>query len=439
MAAAQPELSRHAYQEMFDAATPIMEFGTAYEAETAISMLLGGVYANVIDGDRRSVLTTFVDDFVKYLQRRRTPQSMAVMAGLSAVAPGVGGERARKAVQRFAERDIDAPRWVHQAGNVRPTSVLKFEDGYGDQSQYMITYEYEVPEFGGPDHAVAVVVDHNKRMVTDLAVVAPAQQLLGHFQEAVGNASGHLTVAAVEPAVARVEVERHLLRTEQLSTAPNQSFLDNWALVSARLTLQPDALEPLNPSPPLDDAARDAVVSTFLESEVARKLAEQMTSRVPTPSVVIRPATRLAVDYAVEANSGDPLRWSPVAVRDMLLNWAPQQAGMPTEVRSWLPEVVDAFSLYGGTVRGLSEDAVSGTRIAVAGSTQEYTSRMSGDPDGEPMDVVFEQMLAAGVDPTDEDASRQWLADYLDKRKQRGDAVPPSGGTDAGRGRPNPP
>ncbi|HEX6074602.1 MAG TPA: hypothetical protein VFZ32_04970 [Micromonosporaceae bacterium] len=414
MATAQPEPHREAYRQMFQAAAPLGRLTTGYDAEVATSVLLGAVYARSSPIGRRETVTGFVDEFVKFLGRRRTGEAWAVLAGLAAVAPGAARERAARTVQRFAEHGLTGPPWIDQVGNVRCTGGWQVRDQYGDQTHYLVTYDYDSPLVGGPEHAVGVLVDHNRRLVTDLLVHYSAEETLAGWRQAAEGTSGHVTVEPVEPALVRTGSEQPLRRTEELPEPPGgQRYLNNWAFTLARLTLLPAAGEPT--SQPVDTSA---LVRDFLESSDARRVMREMTPSVTDAAEVVGYGVGLAVAYAADANSGDPLRWSPTAASEMLLEWAPTRRGLPPDAVAWLPEVLDAFVRYAADVRDLSEPATLATRLAIARASREYPGRMLGEPGGEPMDVVLERMVADGVDPTDEAASRRWLTAYLEQRAQ---------------------
>lgn len=410
MASGDTDQFREAYQALLDAAGPIAGLQSAWLAENATSMLLGGVYSYATGGERRAVMGHFIDGFVKFLVRRRSPEAQAVLAGLAGIAPGEGAARAAKAIERIENRDAIVSRWATAAGKVRCTGAWQVTDVYGDQSHYIVTYAYEDPETGGPDHSIGILVDHNRRVVADVVTGAPAEQVVDGWRQTSHHSEGKIGLAQLEPTLVRAYVEGHLLRTETLPEPPGgQQYLDHWAMAVARLGLLPDSA---GSGPPLLSAgARDGVVKAFLRSPEG----EQLTSGGCRPPVAER-AARAAVDYAVEANSGDPLRWSPTAVELFLLEWMPTRKDIPAEVGSWAPEVMDAFVAYAGNAKGLPDDAVAGTRASLAAISQRYAGKMAGgEGEGESFDALIDRMIADGVDPADEEAARAWLTKHLEQ------------------------
>ncbi|HEX2418789.1 MAG TPA: hypothetical protein VHJ83_11815, partial [Micromonosporaceae bacterium] len=387
MATAQPEPYQEAYRWMLQAAAPLGKLTTGYDAEVATSVLLGAVYAQCVPSGRRETVADFVDGFVKFLGRRRTGDSLAVLAGLAAVAPGMAGERAARTVGRWTDRGLTGPPWIDQVGKVRCTGGWQVRDAYGDQTHYLATYTYDSPLAGGPEHAVGVLVDHNRRLVTDLLVHYSAEETLADWRRAVETTSGHVTVEPVESALIRSGAEPPLRRTEELPEPPGgQRYLNNWAFTLARLALLPDSGQPA--SSPVDTGA---VVRDFLESSDARRVTREMSPSVADAAEVVRHGAQLVATYAAETTVGNPLRWSPTAVTDLLLEWMPAQRDLPPDVVTWLPEVLDAFVMYAADLRELSEPAMLATRMAIARSTSEYQTRTLGDPGGESMATVLDR------------------------------------------------
>ncbi|MGH3737659.1 MAG: hypothetical protein ACRDT6_18915 [Micromonosporaceae bacterium] len=413
MATAVPEEYREAFKSMLAAAAPVAGFRTAYEAEAAISMLLGGVYAKAAPEERRTLVTSVADEFVKFLGRRHTPESLAILGGLAAVAPGVAGERAAKAVKRFEERGVMAPPWVTHTGKVSCTGAWRIFDMYGDKSHFVVTYRYDAPAVGGPDHAVTVLIDHNRRSVVDVAVADPADDVVTGWARTLDQLTGAATMIEVPPGLARTMIEHHLPAAERMTEPPcGQRFLDIWALVVSRVEALP-FLPDAGPPPPVDEQGRATVVRAFLDTPVAGTLALEMATSVHDPISVVARAARLIVDYAVEANSGDPLRWSPTAVRHLMLEWAPRQRDLPPEVTTWLPDVLKAYVQFAGDLGNVPEEGILATMKAVTDSTARYQSLTVGSPEGESMEQIFDKMLDAGVDPADDAAARQWLERYV--------------------------
>jgi hypothetical protein len=416
MATAQPEPHREAYRQMFQAAAPLGQLTTGYDAEVATSVLLGAVYARSAPSGRRETVAGFVDGFVKFLGRRRGDETLAVLAGLAAVAPGAVGERAARTVRRFVDHGLTGPPWTDQVGRVRCTGGWQVRDGYGDQTHYLATYAYDSPLVGGPEHAVGVLVDHNRGLVTDLLVHYSAEQTLADWRRAVEGTSGHVTVEPAEPALIRSGCEPPLRRTEELPEPPGgQRYLNHWAFALARLAR---LAVPAQPTPQDVDTA--AVVRDFLESPDAGRVIREIKPSVADAADVVGHGARLVVEYAAGTDSGDPLRWSPTVATDLLLEWAPGRRDLPPDVVTWLPEVLDAFAMYAADLRGLSEPAALATRMAIVRATGEYQARMLGEPGGESMDQVLERMVADGVDPGDEAAARRWLTGYLERTQTGG-------------------
>ncbi|HEX6075929.1 MAG TPA: hypothetical protein VFZ32_11790 [Micromonosporaceae bacterium] len=382
-------------------AAPIADMPAALDAELAISALLGGAYA-VNDTDRPAAVDRFGTDFGRYLTTRNNRQAGAVQAALAAVLPDptlarAGGE--------------DVP-WAGETGDVTCTGTWAARDGYGDQTSYVATFAYRDPKLGGPEHAVSYLLDHNLGIVKSIWIGVPAERVINAWRaEAVGDPD--ITIAPVDAGLLRAEVTCYLSRTDQLEDPPEDAYVEERAFAVSRLALLPIG-EPA-PVHRLSDLERDEVVAGFLASPEAAGVGGP-DSR-PAANVVAWCA-RAAVDFAVDDNAGDPLRWSPTAVEFMLLDWAPRQLSASHDAAPWLPEVLAGFVGYAGRIRSQSPERLDVTQSAITEAAVRYTDLMTGDALGEPVSDILARMVADGVDPLNEDEVLEWvLADRA--RRQR--------------------
>src|SRR5690606_15713399 len=123
------------------------------DAELSASALLGGVYTTA-DIDRDGAVRQFATDFADYLTREGGPRADAVRATLASLLPA-----------EIPAPSIDQPAWASSLGRVVCTGTWRVHDTYGDQSTYVVTFQYADPATGGPDHAVSYLIDHNLRQL----------------------------------------------------------------------------------------------------------------------------------------------------------------------------------------------------------------------------------------------------------------------------------
>ena len=438
------------YAAILKQATPFGEMPRALDAELAMSALLGGVYA-ATDLGRAEAVRRFGADFARYLGNKRTVHARAVRAALAALLPD---DAALPRTSRPAgthpggSRPGDprtsgpkTPAWASVAGHVTCTGTWVASDIYGDQSSYVAVFSYGDPELGGPDHAVSYLLDHNLGIVKNISIGVPASAIVDGWQEAALS-DREIIVNPVDPGHLRAEVSAYIERTDELEKPRQDGYVEEHSFAVARLRVLPEAVAELG-GPKLSDKERDAVVTDFLDSpesaaigEVAQteavdqmaqpdtvgELAEAKPGDGPRshsapPTVVVAWCARAAVDFAVDENAGDPLRWSPTSVEFMLLHWAPQQLSGTHEAAPWLPEVLDGFVAYAGRVRQQSAAATEATRDAITAAAVRYTDLMSGESLGEPVTDVLARMVADGVDPLNEEEVLEWV---LADRARRG-------------------
>ena len=390
------------YTQLPDALTTV-EGG--YQVELAISSLLGGIYPMAAP-DRQFGVRNFAELFTDHMAGKRSQKACAVLAGLGAVAPEPAGRRAREALRALARQQTPMPWWATIAGKVRCVETLVGLDVFGDTAQYYALFEYQ-SQAGGPDHVVVVTVDRNIGVIEEAGVIAPGRPVLAGLRAADVTAVG---LAAIDPAVLRAEVYEAIERTDAMPQPPGaQAYLDQWAFLLARIRALPEGGRSGRPEP-LTEVARDELVQTFM-TDTGDDLAR---ARNVDRAVVARGA-RLAIDYAVDVNSGDPLRWSPVAAERFLIHWIPDQPDVPADVASWLPEVLTAFTDFAWTYQDAPPANAQATRTAIEMMSRAYSDKMLGGGAAESMEDVLKRMVAAGVDPSDDAAVRAWLERYVDQ------------------------
>lgn len=388
------------YAAILNEAAPIADMPAALDAELAVSALLGGAYA-VHDTDRPAAVGRFGADFGRYLTRRRSRQAGAVRAALDAVLPD----------QTLGRTSGEGVPWAAEAGDVTCTGTWAARDGYGDQTSYVATFAYRDPDLGGPEHAVSYLLDHNIGIVKSIWIGVPAERVINAWRaEAVGDPD--ITIAPVDAGRLRAEVSGYLARTDQLEEPPREAYVEERAFAVSRLALLPEGEQ--SPVHRLSDLERNEVVAGFLASPEAAGIGGP--DGRPTASVVAWCA-RAAVDFAVDENAGDPLRWSPVAVELMLLDWAPRQLSASHDAAPWLPEVLAGFTGYAARVQGQTPERLELTQSAITEAAVRYTDLMTGDALGEPVTDILARMVADGVDPLNEDEVLEWV---LADRARRG-------------------
>jgi hypothetical protein len=371
------------------ACAPIAAVDTALDAEFAVSALLGGAYA-AADEERAAAVARFAEDLVSVLDGRDDALAGALLAGLSGVAPAAVAGRARATLDAGIR-----PAWAAEIGTARCTDAWAMSDVYGDQTEFVLIFEFADRERGGAPHACCVLTDANLGVVKDCWTSTEPERVLADCRRSAAS-NDDLRLAEVAPSAARAAVEPLLARTDELPELPDSTeFAEDRALLLARLATLPTA-----PAGAADDST----------DPVAEFLAAPEAEIDDAPDGVVEACARLIVEYA----AADPYRWSPTAAERFLVDWVPTSAVLDAECVDWLPTVLLAFVTYAGRRRGLPEDAVMDTQDAIREHLDDFAAAMA-DAAGNAVTAaqVARAMLADGVDPTDQDAVRTGLASNL--------------------------
>ncbi|HEY3505513.1 MAG TPA: hypothetical protein VGN37_22350 [Actinocatenispora sp.] len=378
------------------ACEPIADLDTALDAELAVSALLGGAYA-AADEDRAGAVARFCDDLIDELSDRDDALSGALLAGLAGVAPPDARERAAELLA-----DRSGPAWAPAVGAVTCTGAWAMSDVYGDQTEYILAFDYADAKLGGPAHAVCVLVDFNLGIVKDCWASLHPDGILADCRKSAAE-DEDLLLAEVDPGTVGVRVAGLFAATDRLETLPEaQGLAEERSVVLARLSALPVSA----PAPAATPADLAEIVEDFLASPEG--------TLDGAPREVVDACARLVVEYSLAEHRADPLRWSPVAVELFLLDWAPRSAVIDEECTRWLPTVLIAFVTYAGHRSGLPERAVQATQDAVSEHIPAFAESMVGaDTEHVTAAQVARSMIADGVDPTDNAAVRAWLDAHM--------------------------
>ena len=377
------------------ACAPIADLDTALDAECAVSALLGGAYA-AADEERADAVARFSGDLVSVLSGRTDRLAAALLAGLAGVAPAEVAATAAAAIP--AEH---RPAWADQVGTARCTDAWAMRDRYGDQTEYVLVFEYPDGTRGGASHACLVLTDANLGVVKDCWTTTDPERALADCRRSAAD-NDDLSLTEVAPSAARTAIEPLLDCTDELPELPDSAELsEDRSLLLARLATLPAAA-------PGDTAGHGDPVAEFLASSEA--------DIADAPDGVVASCTQLIVAYAAAGPTADPYRWSPTAAELFLLDWVPESAVLDAECVDWLPTVLLAYVTFAAGRKGLPEDAVQATQDAIREAIDDFAAAMNdtGSGDGTPNAAqVARALIADGVDPTDQAAVRAWLSRNL--------------------------
>ncbi len=436
------------------AARDVEHAGSAFEAETLISTLLGTVYERLA-ADRATGQAEFLAVLDAELARTDTRAARLTAAILESWRAPAGGS-----AEPPAAVGGDTP-WLSHLGRLSVRDCHLWGDRYGDQSGHLMIFGYDDARLGGPDHAILVTADHNAGMATDIVVTEDVALLLDGLRNDVGPDRMHWLTRA-EPGVVRTAAHTYLRLADRADVLPSDGSLAmNRALTMGRLGLLPDGSGPADPAtsggtttdavatepgttdagatepgttadPTATDARgpdhgvtgpggpvgggagldRTALVDDFLDSP------EAYLAGIATATGAKQQAARycadLIVDFAVTTRGGDPLRLSPTAVDAFLLDWVHPRAVLDTHDVAMLPMALAAWVVWAARLIGLPDPAVRGTVTAIRGARAEFKRLCSTGERQSPATRATARMVAQGVDPGDDLAVRDWLSTHSD-------------------------
>ena len=340
--------------------------------------------------------TSFAEALVRHAAELGTPEGMAVLAALGAVAPARVATRARTAAAMLEQDGIRAPEWAAVAGTALPTEAWIGSDVYGDQEIVIVGFAYpKLPH--DPGHSICVLVDHTERGVAkDAYPAAPLAQTLARWREAEGDGIG-LRPASLADVAARLADA--LLATDFADPdrrSDGRSLAEMRALLTARLaTLPPAANIGVEE---LDSEGREWLVAEFLGSPEAADLLSEPAAVTVCHSLIA---------YRCDYGDGDPLRWSPTLAGLCLLDHFPVKVSLDAPDVALVPDVLAAWVAFAARRRNLPEAALARTLDVIDTCRADFPVVMSDAARYSPSKRAAMDLLHHGVDLTEQES---WAA-----------------------------
>lgn len=283
------------------------------------------------------------------------------------------------------------PGWFGGIDKIEITGTWLQGDILGDGENVVVSWRW--PD-GSPATAF-VYVDHNMGTLVKDAFVIPegGETLVAEYAHLQPE---HGSTAALDPATARARITEAIRKGErtvpplETDTWPACRPMVEW--VAGHLPEGGAGYE----RPEWSEADREGLLDEFLASGHA-------TVGDATPEEVRELADPL-VWFACDYGPGDPLRWSPVSVEIVLVDWYPRKVlGLTEAEAAVLPDVLAGFVRFAherlAIPPGLTEetvDAVERWRGGFLGA--------AGGADTDPGAHASElARIAAGFDPDDYD------------------------------------
>ncbi|MFO7589956.1 MAG: DUF6398 domain-containing protein [Acidimicrobiia bacterium] len=383
--------------EFFANARGLLASTDPLAAEELASSIVAVWYRGGIGNELDTELATTV---VEALAGTSRPESLVILLGLGAVAPGLHAARARRGVEQLVEDGVAPPAWASDVGRAEVSECWITSDVLGDGRNFLLGCRY--PD--GKGHSVVVYIDTNLGVLVKDAFVVPAPitEVLDVFRSQAPEAV-NLSLAPIDPATASAHI-RDALERNDMTYPPieTETFPAVRALLDARLATMPgDGALPARPE--WSEAERNELVAEFLASSEATEWADD-----PDAEEIAELLVWHGCDYD---GSGDPLRWSPVVVEIVLCDWLPRKAALERSVVVKVPFVLQSFVRFAGRRRDLPSERVAETAAAINAYGADYLEAMEDPETWGPAKVVFSKLTAAGVDLSDETAVASFIAE----------------------------
>jgi len=295
----------------------------------------------------------------------RSPEGLAVLRALAAVAPSRYAGRAGAEADRLASAGVGEPAWSALLGRARATEAWLLHDPLDDDDASVLV-AFEAPG----SQTASILIDHNLGGIArDAAVVAAAVGEVVRAMQRDGRSTVRgCTRIGLGEAAARWRAA--LGRLDEVPDPPVSAALRELrVLLEARLR----ALPPDESVPPRDvpgQPAREQLVLDFLRTDEAAALAAAAGASAET----VGPLAREILDFGLDAVTGTPLRFSPSMVEAFVRDWRSPSSDTATASRALLPGVLAAWIRFAGRRRALPDAAVAAALRAIPA-----TSGVGGD------------------------------------------------------------
>ena len=341
-------------------------------------------------------LDILVDSFVE-IDYAETTAALSVIRALTA-----DDLLSARIVKALRGRSQPMPRWLDRLEALSVSRVVELTHIQGDGDDYFL--ESKLPT--GEMLTAMVYVDHNMGGIVKDAFVIPDTYDAVQAVFQTRAADPDTTFSDVEPAETRAIITDAIDRAARTLPQPET---DTWPICRPLIEWLVRDLPAGGSVPDLREWSEDeltALRDDFFASPYGKAL------DMPDERELMEVLTWFGSGYG----PGDPLRWSPVNVEILLVDWIPRKIIAETTYLAKAPALLRCFIEYCHDRRGISRELTTETRAAVAQWEPEYQRLIrSNRPQGP--EAILSAMFgvhgsAGGVD--DESFNRMMLEDLDD-------------------------
>ncbi len=280
---------------------------------------------------------------------------------LAAIATLSGDEvLTRRASRAIADRGHALPTWLAELGSARGLDrAVEMVHVFGDGDDVCIGAR--LPD--GHELTAIVYVDHNMGTMVKDAFVVP-EPLPEVAERMIATAAGEPDTAVrdIDPADARARISTAVERGA-ITWPPSET--ESWPacrpIVEWMVRLLPEGGRGL---------VRHEWTAAETDELAARFLASPFAAGLDDPDH--RDLLDSLLWFGTGYGPGDPLRWSPVAVEIVLLDWIPRKIVADPGKLAKAPDLLRAFIRFSHHERGIRAALTEETLAAVDGYEPEY-------------------------------------------------------------------
>ncbi len=320
-----------------------------------------------------------LDPFLDSLLGVDSPETTALLHAILALLPR-GGHRTGEIRREVQHRRWPLPACVQALDEFRIVDAMEFTHVLGDGDNVMVSVEW--PD--GAAMTVLVYIDHNLGTIVKDAFPVPEPMRAMTDRVWIDlEADSHL--GPIDPADARARIMEAIEEGERmLPPITTETWPACRAIVEMVARRLPDGgTGYVRPEWTEKDEAE--LISAFLASDAARVVREDRDTGDLVGTLIW---------FATDYGPGDPLRWSPVSVEIVMVDWFPRKVHADRRYMGRMPDVLQAFIRYAHDVRSIPSHLTEQTLEAVTRWEPEYR-RAVARPQASPLDLL---MSAGGFD-----------------------------------------
>ncbi len=385
-------------------------FGSALEAETVVSEILGAIWRERerIDpfADHEELELELGVPLIDALAEHRKPEARGLLAAFGFLGGAVFGAMAIERHDELAREGVAQPEWAVQLGRSKPIRTVLFrEEVFDDGSTVWVESQY--PD--GDRVAVGVFIDHNLGYAAKDIVMADSIdqviELLNESREESEVFEPELVIEEVDASDAAARILEAVANTDHFMEPPVSEEYPSFRALAIERVVEIDLSKNDPPTrPEVNPEIREQLLADFLRSEEASDASIEVRDDGAE-------VARLAIDFASDYVDGRPLRWSPVVVELFMADWLPRKITFADELEPSVPAALGAWVRFAGRTRGIPVEAIDETVVSIEPCIEPMREAIEAGSSS-PATMLIRAAEDAGVDLSDQAALDTFIAGW---------------------------